>query len=174
MQAQEALRRDDLVDLELDDRIEELDELAEVLFQQEISAYEPYPEQEADDKQIESYVLKNPRRRVLNQLASYCEFKTKKLAYKRIGAAVEQITADSDCQNLLRFLGYLKSMRADKVALPCLTRLHQIGPEQMESYSEFLIARPITYGSLSNYLNVSYATSVEAELLVDARVCTTC
>ena len=174
MQAQEALRRDDLVDLELDDRIEELDELAEVLFQQEISAYEPYPEQEADDKQIESYVLKNPRRRVLNQLASYCKFKTKKLAYKRIGAAVEQITADSDCQNVLRFLGYLKSMRADKVALACLTRLHQIGPEQMESYSEFLIARPITYGSLSNYLNVSYATSVEAELLVIARVCTTC
>ena len=169
------------MDLELDDRIEELDELAEVLFQQEISAYQPYAKVLADDNQIDNYVLKNPRRRVLNQLASYCEFKTKKLAYNRTGADVEQITADSDCQNLLRFLGYLKSMCADKIALACLTKLHQIGPEQMESYSDFLIARPITYGSLSNYLNVSLALSVQtingdlqAELLVVARVCTTC
>ena len=100
--AQDALKADDLVDLDLDDRIEELDELAEVLFQQEMSAYQPYPEVMADDNQIESYVLKNPRRRVLHQLASYCEFNTKKLAYNRTDAAVEQITCDSDCKNTLR------------------------------------------------------------------------
>ena len=46
------MKRDDLVDLQLDDRIEELDELAEVLFQQEVNAYEPYPQQESDDNQI--------------------------------------------------------------------------------------------------------------------------
>ena len=85
-----------LVDLDLDDQIEELDELAEVLFQQEMSAYQPYPEVMADDNHTESYVLKNPRRRVLHQLASYCEFKTKKFAHNRTGVAVEQITCDSD------------------------------------------------------------------------------
>ena len=45
----------------------------------------------------------------------------------------------------------------------------------MEEYSEFLVARPVTYGSLSNYLNVSYANrDLQSKMPVAARVCTMC
>ena len=123
--------------------------------EEEMNAFEPYAEADEDAEKLSSYTLQRPSRHLRTQLAAYVEHKTKKLAFNRSSSAVESVTAESDVRAVLRFLGWLH-LTQKQPALGCLTLLRKIQPETVEAYCEFLIGRPVQYGSLANYLNGLY------------------
>ena len=74
--------------VELNEGLEEeleQNELREIALQDELCAFEPYPEEE-ESATGQPYILSKPSRRLQAQLETYREFKTKKLAFKRVGA----------------------------------------------------------------------------------------
>ena len=158
---QQELAEEGLVDVVLDERLEEmdvqdeLDEQEAVQLQEEMNAFEPYAEGDEDAEKLSRYTLQHPSRHLRSQLAAYVEHKTKKLAFNRTSIAVENVTAESDVRAILRFLGWLH-LTKKQPALGCLTLLRKIQPDVVEAYCDFLIGRPVQYGSIANYLNGLY------------------
>ena len=149
-QKQDELKEEGLVDLELD---EQIDELKEVALLEELAAFEPYQEEPDDEGRHDSYTLKRPCRQLQLQLQAYLEFKTKKFVFNRVVVAVEQTTAEADIKTILRFLGWLQI--STKVRPTCLSDLRSTKPELAQGFCAFLLDRPkpIACGSLANYFN---------------------
>ena len=61
------------------------------------------------------------------------------------------MTAQSDISCLLRFLGYYQ--HNDDATVKGLKELTIVHPSVLQAYCEFLIARSVTHGTVSNYLN---------------------
>ena len=150
-QAQLAL--DGYVDPVLDEVIDDFEQ-EEVQLQEEMAAYEPYVAERGDDEKMKSYTMK-PLRHLQGQLDAYVVHKTKKLAFNRATSAVEDVTAESDVGAILRFMGWLKNSEGQQV-ISCLSMLRKVKPDVMEAYCEFLIERPVCYGSVANYMNGVY------------------
>ena len=146
---QEELEKDPegpLVDLLIEER---LDELREISIQAELCEYEPFQEDAEDEAKLANYALQ-PCRSLELQLYAYHDWKTRAYAWDRDATAVVAVTAKSDVSSMLRFLGFLD---LDGTTVKGLKQLTAVHPSKLQVYCEFLIARPVTHGTVSNYLN---------------------
>ena len=84
------------------------------------------------------------------QLYAYHDWKTRAYAWDRDATAVVAVTAKSDVSSMLRFLGFLD---LDGTTVKGLKQLTAVHPSKLQGYCEFLIARPVTHGTVSNYLS---------------------
>ena len=147
---QEELEQDPdgpLVDLLIEER---LDELRGISIQAELCEYEPFQEDAEDEAKLINYALK-PCRSLELQLHAYREWKTRSYAWDRDSTPVVEGTAQSDVSSLLRFLGFYQ--HSEGIALKSMKQLTTVHPSKLQGYCEFLVARPVTHGTISNYLN---------------------
>ncbi len=145
--AQEALAKEGYVDLLVD---ESLDELRQMSLPDELVQFEHFADDPADEQQLSGYALQ-PSRHLQGQLDAYVQHKTRVFVFDRESGAVRDITAASDVQSTLRFLGYLAST---EVRITDLRELRSLEPAQTQAFCHFLIeSRKIKFGSVANYLN---------------------
>ena len=136
-----------LVDLLIEER---LDDLREVSIQAELCEYEAFEVLQEDEERLINYALK-PCRSLELQLNAYREWKTKAYAWDRDATAVVEVTAESDTSCLLRFFSFYQ--HNEGVTVKSLKELIAVHPSKLQGYCEFLISRPVTHGTVSNYLN---------------------
>ena len=133
----------------------------------ELAVYEPFAEDTQDNSKLKEYSLK-PVRHLLVQLQSFMSFRTQKLQCFRQGKPVSKVTATTDVQNFLRFLGWRAFAHPPPVR--CLSECLAVVPPESQEFSVFLVReRQVGYGTVANYinsvLNVMQYIEVEAENL---------
>ena len=101
------------VDLVLQDQLEQLEadqhfEVEELSFRDElITTMPPFPTVAADEQRMKTYILQRVPPILKSELGQFIAYRTATFAARRQGGAVQSITVEGDCTNLLRFYGYL-------------------------------------------------------------------
>ena len=131
--------------------VSEAAEIAGTGLLDELAVYEPFAEDTQDNSKLQGYSLK-PVRHLFAQLQSFMDFRTQKLQCFRQGKPVSKVTATTDVQNFLRFLGWRACAYPPPVR--CLSECLAVAPPESQEFSVFLVReRQVDYGTVANYIN---------------------
>jgi len=109
---------------------------------------------EEEEELGKRYALQSPSAKLIKELERYKLYRVKALNANRIYNAVTKITVESDAANMLRFLGYCKSVKKLGVSLDFSLFRHPDIQDVVQSFAEWLQeVRECRMGTIAGYMN---------------------
>ena len=152
-----------LVTMELQQMDEENDEHSEVTIGHElISDFTPYATIEEDDQKVQK--LQSLSATLVKELAEWKAFRTSTINRFRSGSKVELVSHEGEVATVLRFFGWLQTVKGVREPSMKVLRHHDIC-SVVEDYARFLEQKQLKWSSITNYLTaiISAATFANVE-----------
>ena len=145
------------VDFVLDEQLDEHTfEAEDQSFAQELTSMASFAATPADELKVRNVQLSPVPAELASQLEAFLAHRTSVFAARRQGAAVVDLSCESDKASLLRFYGWLVTTdRVPEGASPLLELLgHEDLGDHAQAYAEWLREEhSLRYSTIANYLN---------------------
>ena len=144
-----------VVDASLNAQVDQAEfEADESSFAAELRTMPAFSTDREDDDRLRTYSLRHVPPGLKRDLDRYVAFRTATFSARRQGGAVQSISAETDCKNLLRFYGWMAATNRPVVGEDITYMIREDLGDTAEEYAQWLQnTQHCKFSSIANYLN---------------------